>query len=78
MLLFVPVINLVLRRLSGGAAVVLLSSCGIVTKPVKVVTGLVVKPAKIVTDAGVDILRKPVKEAAKVVTPSVWPGRIQR
>ena len=66
-------INLVLRRLSGGAAILLLSSCGLVTKPVKLATGLVVKPAKIVTDAGVDLLSKPVKEAAKVARPKLWP-----
>ena len=59
-------------------AIILLSSCGLVTKPVKMVTGLVVKPTKIVTDAGVEILRKPVSEAAKVVTPSVLPGRNRR
>ena len=53
--------------------VLLLSSCGVVTTPVKIATGLVVKPAKIVTGAGVDLLRKPVTEAAKVVAPKAWP-----
>ena len=65
--------NLVLRVFWGMLGVLLLSSCGVVTTPVKIATGLVVKPAKIVTDAGVDLLRKPVTEAAKVVAPKAWP-----
>lgn len=65
--------NLVLRVFWGIMGVLLLSSCGVVTTPVKVATGLVIKPAKIVTEAGVDLLRKPVSEAAKVVAPRVWP-----
>ena len=59
-------------------AIILLSSCGLVTKPVKLVTGVVVKPVKIVTHAGVDLLRKPVREAVRMVGPSAWPLQIRR
>ena len=34
------------------------------------VTGAVVKPVKIVTNAGVDIVRKPLSEAVKLVRPN--------
>ena len=68
-------INLVLRGLSGGLLVILLSSCGLVTKPVGIATGIVVKPVKIVTDASVDLLRKPTREAIRLVKPRTWlPG----
>ena len=66
--------NLVLRWVSGGLLFLLLSSCGVVTKPVKIVTGAVVTPVKIVTDGSIEILRKPVHEAAKLARPSAWVG----
>ena len=66
--------NLVLRGLSGGLLILLLSSCGVITKPVKFVTGAVVKPVKIVTDGSIEILRKPVREAVNLAKPSAWVG----
>lgn len=42
------------------------------------VTEILVKPVKIVTDAGVDIVRKPLSEAVKLVRPNVLLGRPPR
>ena len=72
------VFNLVLRGFSCGVAIILLSSCGVITKPVKLVTGVVVKPIKVVTKVGVGLLRKPVREAVRLVGPSSWPVQIRR
>ena len=69
------VFNLVLRGVLGGLIIILLSSCGVITKPVKLVTGVVVKPVKIVTDGSIEILRKPVHEAIRLAKPSAWVGQ---
>ncbi len=62
--------NLVLSRLSLGVVILLMASCGMVTKPIRLVTGAVVKPVKVVTDAGVGLLRKPVGAVTRMINPS--------
>ena len=37
------------------------SSCGMITKPVKLATDLTLKPVKVVSDATIDVLEKPKK-----------------
>ena len=69
------VFNLVLRGVLGGLIIILLSSCGVITKPVKLVTGIVVKPVKIVANGSIEILRKPVHEAIRLAKPSAWVGK---
>jgi hypothetical protein len=45
------------------------SSCGIITKPVKLATELSLKPVKVVSDATIDVLEKPAKKAIQWVKP---------
>ena len=47
----------------------LVSSCGVITKPVKLATELSLKPIKVVSDATIDVLEKPAKKAIQWVKP---------
>jgi hypothetical protein len=47
----------------------LVSSCGVITKPVKLATELSLKPVKVVSDATIDVLEKPAKKAIQWVKP---------
>jgi len=45
------------------------SSCGMISKPVKLATDLTLKPVKVVSDATIDVLEKPAKKAIQWVKP---------
>ena len=46
-----------------------ISSCGVITKPVKLASDLTFKTVKVVSDATIDVLEKPAKKAIQWVTP---------
>ena len=46
-----------------------ISSCGVITKPVKLASDLTFKPVKVSSDATIDVLEKPAKKAIQWVTP---------
>ena len=46
-----------------------ISSCGVITKPVKLASDLTFKTVKVVSDATIDVLEKPAKKAIQWVKP---------
>tara|TARA_E500000331_G_C16717907_1_gene481028 strand:- start:155 stop:328 length:174 start_codon:yes stop_codon:yes gene_type:complete len=45
------------------------TSCGVITKPVKLATDLTLKPVKIVTNVTLDVIEKPAKKMAQWAKP---------
>lgn len=56
-------------RLSSLGIFLLSTSCGVITKPVKLATDLTLKPVKIVTNATLDVIEKPAKKMAQWAKP---------